>query len=121
MMTCRQQDAFILRMSGATMKEIGVKMGVSTARAGQLVTEADERIEQVARAAEWRLHPARWDADDERRFFIVGGDQRIRLATWQDREHVEPRVSWYLSVAKRAAWATLAVPRFRIVRSRALL
>lgn len=114
MMTRRQQDAFVLRMSGMTMKEIGEAMGFSTARAGQLVQMADERIEQVARAAEWRLHPAGWDATDDRRFFIVGGDQRVRLATWQDREYVEPRVTWYLSIAKRAAWISLAAPRFSI-------
>lgn len=104
-MTSRERDAFLLRMGGLTIAEVGVALGVSGARAGQLVVAADARLEEVVRLREWQLHPE-WEPAQEVRV-------RQRLATWQDREFVEPRVSWYRPAAARAAWAPLAQPRAR--------
>jgi hypothetical protein len=61
--TSRERKAFLLRMGGMTMKEIGTTLGVTSGRAQQLVASADDRIEVAARAREWSLHavdPTTW-------------------------------------------------------------
>lgn len=115
--TDREREAFVLRMSGLTIAEVAAAMGITGARAGQLCIKADERIEEVARVTEWRLHPAGWDERSERAWFEVGGERR-RLAPWQDLAHHQPAVRWYQPVTCRAAWPQVAEPRARFPEGR---
>lgn len=103
-MTERRCLVFLMRMSGMTMAQIAAELGVSAARAGQVAQDVDLRIERAARSAEHLLHPE-WSTAAELRV-------RQRLATWQDLAHVEPRVTWWMPAADRAAWPQLAEPRF---------